>query len=395
MASLTQSKFTVCKFLCVTVLCYIVEMAGCRNLNLDALRGLASVYVFISHFSNGYYGRYSFFGCGSLGVVMFFLLSGYIMTEVYFVRWLHATNKTRFYLVFMFNRLCRIMPMVWVSTLLFRLPLYLLKQTDWVTMKSSLVQLVLCGPLLMPNEFRPDETWTLGVEFCFYILLPVYFVVCSKTKSVSWVCVAIASSLSIGLYIWFTYFLFRFDPYRNPWLRLHQFAVGVVLHPVIHGRDTSWLHNKVSTNPELYFWAVTCVCFFSFLFSDSFFILPLLAAQLWIAASVCVPSLESILMQFLGRISYPLYLIHVPIIKLFHIEIVLTYAAPDNINIDVAVMVLITVLLAYALHLSVEVRLYAYLKWEMPLVSHQEASVCGAVVVSVTNETDQELSTKM
>ena len=76
---------------------------------LNFLRGLAALIVVVSHFSNktGAWGQLLGRGAGQIGVMLFFMLSGFLMTYIYWKR--EASQKNL--LLFFQSRLARVVPL--------------------------------------------------------------------------------------------------------------------------------------------------------------------------------------------------------------------------------------------------------------------------------------------
>ena len=115
---------------------------------------------------------------GSVSVIIFFILSGYVMTAS--VRRYYAQRKQ--YIGFIFDRVCRIFP---------QYILWLLLTLLWIQLNSpgakpigtrpileNLVLLPLmfsvwdCQPLLT-RVYYIGQAWSLSLELFFYLLLPV------------------------------------------------------------------------------------------------------------------------------------------------------------------------------------------------------------------------------
>lgn len=78
---------------------------------LTGIRGLAAVLVFVSHAMNEcYQGKYFGDGGGQLGVMLFFILSGYLMSMLYLERLPSRASAYKF----LINRFSRIYPMFFV-----------------------------------------------------------------------------------------------------------------------------------------------------------------------------------------------------------------------------------------------------------------------------------------
>ena len=76
---------------------------------LNTLRGLAALIVVISHYSNDtlILGGLLGYGAGQLGVMLFFVLSGFLMTHLYGTQALDSSAAKRFAIA----RIARVVPL--------------------------------------------------------------------------------------------------------------------------------------------------------------------------------------------------------------------------------------------------------------------------------------------
>jgi peptidoglycan/LPS O-acetylase OafA/YrhL len=155
---------------------------------LDVLRAVAASLVALYHLGNMppvatsefHWVSHSLLQFGSFGVMLFFIVSGYIIP---------ATLERRGSLPeFWINRFFRLVPLFWVLTLLVvllwsigRLPL-----PDWI-FNHPLVVFVGNATLLTNFVGAPHllvTAWTLPYEICFYALTSVIFV--TRFRRTSW-----------------------------------------------------------------------------------------------------------------------------------------------------------------------------------------------------------------
>lgn len=129
---------------------------------LNGVRGLAVLIVFVSHSSNIFFhGELAGFGAGQLGVMLFFVLSGFLMAHLYLRTPADAGAQWRFVV----NRMARIYPMFAVVVLAcfaihrFGAPVwaYGIATPHDVWLNLSFVQ-------------GYDVLWTIGPEVVFYAL---------------------------------------------------------------------------------------------------------------------------------------------------------------------------------------------------------------------------------
>ena len=147
------------------------------------LRALAILPVVFFHYG------YSFFEGGFIGVDIFFVISGYLITSLI----IEKGNNFNIY-TFYLRRIRRIVPLLFLVTLL-TVPFayYLLLPNNFNDYGKSLI----FTPLFLTNfvfwiqegywEFSSKlkpllHTWSLGVEAQFYILFPLIFFIKNQKK---------------------------------------------------------------------------------------------------------------------------------------------------------------------------------------------------------------------
>jgi peptidoglycan/LPS O-acetylase OafA/YrhL len=132
---------------------------------LSGVRGFAALAVFASHVANLYYNGALFGrGGGQMGVMLFFILSGFLMAYLYIDRPPNAVEQRRFLL----NRFARIYPMFFVVVV------------------SSYIAFLTGSPVRMYRINSLSEVlkhlglvhgvevlWTIGPEIIFYLLFLV------------------------------------------------------------------------------------------------------------------------------------------------------------------------------------------------------------------------------
>ncbi|WP_345226416.1 acyltransferase [Hymenobacter koreensis] len=163
-----------------------------QHLNiLDLLRGFAAISVCLYHYTNGTLPKISIpftkslFSWGSLGVDIFFVISGFIIPFA-----LHRSNYTLpGFGKFMLKRIARICPPSYV--------VIILAIAQWWTIDTFLkpsapyLSLISIPQLIHNFLYTIDFTgykwingvfWTLAIEFQFYIFMGLVFSIISKNK---------------------------------------------------------------------------------------------------------------------------------------------------------------------------------------------------------------------
>jgi peptidoglycan/LPS O-acetylase OafA/YrhL len=133
---------------------------------LDGIRALAAVMVVVFHFAGPAYARLN----GWIGVHLFFVLSGYLITTLALRE--EARNGKISLRDFYLRRIFRIMPVYYVV-------LFLVIGFAWLRgeYRAMALDTVLVKYLTFMNEWVPPgmmygHTWTLGVEQKFYLVWP-------------------------------------------------------------------------------------------------------------------------------------------------------------------------------------------------------------------------------
>jgi len=152
--------------------------------DIDGIRGIAVISVILFHL--GYLPN------GYLGVDVFFVISGYLITSIVF----REVNENTFSILkFYERRIRRILPLVFFTTLIaFLLGLCLMLPDDLENLCQSifasnfsanniLMYITSSDYWAVKNDYKPlMHTWSLGVEEQFYLLYPIIFFVFKNNK---------------------------------------------------------------------------------------------------------------------------------------------------------------------------------------------------------------------
>jgi len=147
-----------------------------RNLNLDALRGVAILLVLGRHFEC--FPLWTRIGWA--GVDLFFVLSGFLISGLLFEEWKScgSIQIKRFYV----RRALKIYPSFY-ALLFLTIPLHML----WPSVTPHPVSTVRMGVemLFVQNYFSGiwGHTWSLAVEEHFYLILPVILWLMTRARS--------------------------------------------------------------------------------------------------------------------------------------------------------------------------------------------------------------------
>lgn len=149
---------------------------------IDGLRGISIIavvfyYIFPNHFPGGF-----------IGVDIFFVISGFLITDII----LEEKKNYKFsILTFLERRARRIFPVLFfVSFALIPISLLSVSPSELITFGKTLISIFLLIPNLFfifgGGYFNSDQQnhflniWSLGIEMQFYLLVPILFLLFSK-----------------------------------------------------------------------------------------------------------------------------------------------------------------------------------------------------------------------
>lgn len=202
--------------------------------SLDGIRAIAVLLVFFSHVS--YFGNIA---PGGLGVTIFYFLSGFIITTLMRVEYENTGDIC--FKAFYIRRIYRIFPSLYIVliTVLLLIEFGIIESSHTLGgLLSSFLHytnyFVILGDrnldYLLPGM---EVTWSLAVEEHFYLLFPIFFLLCMKRlnnlsviKLLIYICIAV---------IFWRYYLFiqdDFYPQRIYWAtfaRIDSILYGTIL----------------------------------------------------------------------------------------------------------------------------------------------------------------------
>ena len=194
--------------------------------DIDGLRAIAVVAVIIFHLG--------FLPFGYLGVDVFFVISGFLITKILFKEVVDGNfSIVKFYL----RRIRRIIPLVLFITLVaLIIGILTMLPNDLENLAESLIATNLFGNNILQfittgdywnilNEFKPlMHTWSLGVEEQYYFLYPLLFLFFKKEK-IKWILPSIVFLTLFSLIL----FIYQFDEQAKFYLiqyRFFELAIG-------------------------------------------------------------------------------------------------------------------------------------------------------------------------
>lgn len=293
---------------------------------LDGLRGIAILMVISFHFTIKYT---QLFSLGWSGVDLFFVLSGYLITS----RLIYTFDKPHYFARFYKNRALRIFPLYFAVLVCFYLIIYFLipksYSNEFQFYKDHIASFflffqnwtIMTDIHLVQNHLQ--HFWSLAVEEQFYLIWPLFIYFFSKSKYLKsiliiWIVGVIVLRTTIFLNFPSNILLF-FD---NTFCRMDAFVVGAMLF-LIHQK-------RIKQVPEFVGILSIILLFTGLFFSRVPLVkiifmptigLTLLAIFFGILIHLAIKKkyqiwnriLNQNWLIYIGKISFGLYIFHVPI----------------------------------------------------------------------------------
>ncbi len=327
--------------------------------DIDGLRGVAVILVVVYHAFPGLHTG------GFLGVDVFFVISGYLITQLILTGLQAETfSVTEFYR----RRVRRLAPallVVMLACCIFGWLVLLPNELRWLGKSTAYSAGFLANAFIARSvgdyfhkaaEFNPLlHLWSLGVEEQFYLLWPVLLIMAARRHLTLQILLAvIATSLAISIWgVWHSPALHFYYPAARAW----ELASGGLLaawqmqRPRGPGADGGMPALSVA---GLALILAGCVCWtVDQPIPGGWSVIPAAGAAMIIAAGPYAPLNRAFLasspLQFVGKISYPLYLWHWPLLAFTRI---ITMRAPQPLL--AAAEIAIAFLAAYATYRLLE-----------------------------------------
>ena len=316
---------------------------------IDGLRALAVLPVIFFH------GGIETFKGGYVGVDIFFVVSGYLITTVI----LKDIENKKFSLTYFYERRARRILPALITTIIFTIPftLVLLPPSDLVNFSKSIISSLTfwsnfqfsneAGYFATSGEYKPLlHTWSLSTEEQFYILYPLFFIFLFKVgKKFLVLAISFIIFLSIAFAQWsgnlnFQYpfideeFLFysnsAWSEFMMPFGRIWELGFGAICAFLLNSSD--FFINVEKNNWKTTFFNILSLIGIFLIFLSFFYLsrdfpypsfhtlIPTIGACLLILFCQKDIFLQKILsykvLVFIGLISYSMYLFHYPIFSL-------------------------------------------------------------------------------
>jgi peptidoglycan/LPS O-acetylase OafA/YrhL len=306
--------------------------------DIDGLRAIAVVSVILFHF--GYLPK------GYLGVDIFFVISGYLITDILY-RELQEDRLSirRFYL----RRIRRIIPlMLFVMLVAFAAGLLIMLPDDLENLSQSVIAtgffsnnillwLTTANYWNLANEYKPlMHTWSLGVEEQFYLLYPLLFLVFAASRKKYIVPLLVILSLLSLLF-----FLGTKDQsakFYGIQYRFFELALGGISAIVLQKRSLGPLWHSLSLA------VIFIILFLPGIPADTSLLIIVSASVLFLNVKqedrITGWLVENPVMTGLGRISFSLYMWHQPVLAFTRYTLGADYSVGSAIIMLAMILVL-------------------------------------------------------
>jgi peptidoglycan/LPS O-acetylase OafA/YrhL len=333
--------------------------------SLDGIRGLAIVLVLALHL----FEYFKWFGFGWIGVDLFFVLSGFLITGIL----LETKGKKNSYKNFIIRRILRIFPLYYLFLTLFfcTIPITnwrnLIPHFEYLQVNQIWFWFYIQNWLAAINDNWPQQNilshfWSLAIEEQFYVVWPI-LVFSVPRKNILWICLfLICLSVSLRLYFFFQGEHWTLI-YVTTLTRFDGLCSGAMLAWLIRDERGVKFLNR---NGNLILLLTSFGFFITFLFAGGFYINnPTLytVGYTFIALFFCAVVMkaisnhpnnilrsffESSSLVFLGKYSYGIYIYHLPIYRILQLSFSDTF---NNISISTIALLITLVTSIVSFHL--------------------------------------------
>ncbi|MGA2888403.1 MAG: acyltransferase [Terracidiphilus sp.] len=203
--------------------------------NLDFLRAVAVLLVFLSHFSMPHHNNLGITGLGIFGVVIFFVHTSFVLMASLERLEKTAGNDRSLVLAFWIRRIFRIYPLAIffvVLVVIFHIPISIDGIYTWIGLKGFLSNLALIQNLTGSKD-TISVLWTLPIEMQMYLILPfAYFAIRGDRHLRSLALWVLSVLLAFSSLLFFKNLsLFFYAP---------CFTSGIVAFDLVHCKSRKW-----------------------------------------------------------------------------------------------------------------------------------------------------------
>jgi peptidoglycan/LPS O-acetylase OafA/YrhL len=350
------------------------------RLDIQVLRGLAVLAVLLFH------GKESLFPQGYLGVDVFFVVSGFVVTPLIQRIFLHTQpEKISFWgkmIEFYRRRFFRLAPALAVTLVISAFVIFLFAPTSdhmnftkqgiaTILIFGNLGALVYSGDYFNPNPNPLIHTWSLSVEEQIYFFLPLILGLITwrfKSKSkVASISLWIIGTLSLISFLKPEIMLSAYSAlgirqaeqfsFYSPIDRIWQFAIGGIGYFLLSSPN----HSKKSAG-KINIILASSLLLILFgpmnlgLKSGSIVVSMITLAVIYFESLISLPKIVQSKLAWLGDRSYSIYLIHMPLLYIAKLSPVIAIPFLENRIIQSSLAVVLSIVLGSYCYTKVENR---------------------------------------
>ncbi|WP_456822138.1 acyltransferase family protein [Bradyrhizobium sp. USDA 4502] len=284
----------------------------------DGLRAIAVALVVVFHASRG-----QIVPGGAIGVDIFFVLSGYLITTL-LVSEYRETGRISLYRFYV-RRALRLMPALWLMLALVSVGWLVAFRTEpsWTAVSASALYYMNCLRAFghPGQDWVLGHTWSLAIEEQFYLVWPLVLsiVISARMRMTRWVAwvFLIASVAAWPILLWQDSTVQRI--YNGFDTRCFELFIGCLLAICPIPASVSIWAKRLWFAPivALTVIALTLNWYSPILFHGGYHAVAALSAWMLISVSANAPFnavLRTPALVYIGRISYGIYLFHYPMI---------------------------------------------------------------------------------
>ncbi len=336
---------------------------------IQSLRAFAVIVVLLFHLNIATFNR------GYLGVDIFFTVSGFVI----YISYINKINNGREILNFLKSRFFRLFPAYLVTSILtitFGIFFLLPQDMESIIVDGifSIIGIINIYYLLTTNYFSIDADyrpflhfWSLAVEQQYYIMFSLYTfglirlnrIFSNKITNNKNISLLLLLAISIFSFIlsFFARKIYLPADFFNPFTRAWQFGIGMIFAQLTKNSSNFSLRFNYKLI-LLGFYAALLLMFFVTMhgiFKNIIFDQLILACSVAIICYISSTSIkkswvDGFIIQWIGKISYSLYLVHWPLIVFYQFTINRAFDP-----IEMIALTIVTFVLSAVLHYKVEV----------------------------------------
>ena len=297
---------------------------------IQILRALSVLLIFFFH------SNLELFSKGYLGVDIFFIISGYVITKILEDK-IFYNSKYKFR-EFYIQRILRIAPVyffiinIFILTFLIIGPLtdidYIINKIQFIFTFTSNFYYLNYQKEYFDNIFQDplNHTWSLAVEMQFYLAFPFLYYFLKKNLSkellVKVLILIITSSILLNYY----YIKNTNLTYYSPIFRAWEFLLGSLIY-LLHNKENFYKKNIIKELQQKNYFFLVIIFIIIFFFNNNSRFLDLILTTISTSLFLLFVKKNSSadlfsnnkLLIYLGDISYSFYLWHLPVLYFFNI----------------------------------------------------------------------------